>query len=46
MTVQTMDKKVKGYVLWEIQNYPETKQKLKEYQSGTAPRIYVNSLYM
>ena len=46
MTVQTRDKKVNGYVLWYIHNYPETKQKLKEYQSGTAPRIYVNSLYM
>lgn len=46
MAVQTMDKKVKGYVLWEIQNYPETKQKLAEYQNGASHKVYVSSLYM
>lgn len=38
MPVKTMDKKVKGYLLWEIQNYPQTKRRLNAVQNGVQSR--------
>jgi len=48
MAVKTMGRKVKGYLLWEIQNYPETKQKLRKYQAEIQNhnKVYVSSLYL